>query len=250
MTAAPPTPTDLKSALEEMRARAAGEGTDKGPAARAGLAARAGVQGAIEKAFLAFLNLLLKMVEDFRAGRMAPIAPVAEEATGDARTDRAVAYPPPKLVRSAAQPPAKGEGEEARWFGCWADPAWRAADGVAGADCEGEDAPSPISRVAERVSDRSAVEACPPSAPDTRAAPCMRARKPAARSLCAARRPPRLAMMSGLRRCAEWRNTRGRRRAFPPYGDVADGIQRKFLKMRIWAKGSARRCCSTINTTM
>src|SRR5215472_3223803 len=38
----------------------------------------------------------------FRAGRLAPIAAVAR--------DGAVAHPPPRLVRSAAQSPARGEG--------------------------------------------------------------------------------------------------------------------------------------------
>jgi hypothetical protein len=72
-----------------------------------GLAARAGLQGAIEKALLGVLRLLLKMVEDFRAGGLAPlvpVAPVVQVATGDARADR------------AAESPARGrEQQAARW---------------------------------------------------------------------------------------------------------------------------------------
>ena len=68
MTATPPAQTDLKGTLEEMRASVAARG------ARKGLAARAGLKGAIEEAFLGLLSVLLAVLEDFRAGRLAAIA--------------------------------------------------------------------------------------------------------------------------------------------------------------------------------
>ena len=114
MTAAPPTHTDLKSTLEEMRASVAAEGTRKG------------IKGAIQEAFLGILSVLLAMLEDFRAGRLARIAPVAELAG-----DGAVADPPPRPS------PSRGEGEEARNL------RWRGGFDPADADWTEEDARHP-----------------------------------------------------------------------------------------------------------
>jgi hypothetical protein len=79
-------PTHLKDTLEEMRASVAARG------------ARRGLRGAIQEAILGFLEVLLALLADFRAGRLTPVAPSAEA-------------PPPRLVRSTAQSPARaGEG--------------------------------------------------------------------------------------------------------------------------------------------
>ena len=64
--AASPT-TDLKDTLEAMRAS---------------VAARKGLAGAIEKAILGLLELLLALLADFRAGKLTPPAPASGDADG------------------------------------------------------------------------------------------------------------------------------------------------------------------------
>jgi hypothetical protein len=70
MTHAAPTATDLKSTLEELRASVAAEGTQKG------------VAGLVQEACLKMLAVLVALLLDFRAGRLAPLVVVAEEAGG------------------------------------------------------------------------------------------------------------------------------------------------------------------------
>jgi hypothetical protein len=115
MTAAPPTQTDLKSTLEEMRASVAAREV------RSGLTGRVGLKAAIQDAVLRILSVLLAVLEDFRAGRLAPVAPVAAG-------DEAAVYPslrpwsasPPKPTRAGAEvprdwAPENGEARSAPW---------------------------------------------------------------------------------------------------------------------------------------
>jgi hypothetical protein len=67
-TAAPA--TDLKDTLEELRASVAARG------------ARKGLRGTIQEAILGFLETLLALLQDFRAGKLVPAAPGAREVRG------------------------------------------------------------------------------------------------------------------------------------------------------------------------
>jgi hypothetical protein len=66
-TAAAPPPTEPKNTLEELRAAVLARGKRKG------------LRGAIQEAILAFLECFLALLADLRAGRLAPLAPVAED---------------------------------------------------------------------------------------------------------------------------------------------------------------------------
>ena len=201
MTAATPPLTDLKSTLEELRASMAAEGK------------RTGLSGAIQDALLRLFSLLLAIVEDFRAGRLAPIA----EQAGDG----AVAHLSPR-------PPGSRE-----------DGGVRRGSGVANGEARA------ASRRADREADQRANNAAGAegaAAGDVgRDAEEMRPEARPSPSRCARRAsltlPLRQAPLgSGSARLADWQ----RSWRTPPRGH--------FSKMRLWAKGSARRRRSTFKT--
>jgi hypothetical protein len=99
MQAASPQPTDLKDTLEEMRAS---------------VAARTGLAGAIGKAILGLLEVLLTLLADFRAGRLAALAPEGRADVGAAipggfASAGAVASPSPRPSPSGPIAPARWE---------------------------------------------------------------------------------------------------------------------------------------------
>ena len=109
MTAAPPA-TDIKDTLEGMRASAAARGR------------RTGLRASIDDMILRILGMLLAMLADFRAGRLATPAAPPEEAC---RADR---------LSSAGE-----EDEEMRRRDCARTAARRGRFASAGGDCAGEE---------------------------------------------------------------------------------------------------------------
>lgn len=225
MTTAAPAPTDLKSALEEIRASVVAE------------AARKGLKGTIQEAVLRLFSVLLAMLEDFAAGRLARIAPVAEPAG-----DGAVAERCPGSQRGFGV-----ENGEARAA------SWRADFGGV------HEATTTTPRLERERCMRFCGRGRGP-----RRVPLFAGKNGARRGrvrgkgsgiavmfslLDLSLRPPRFGMIPRLRRRSGWRNARGIRRAFPPYGEMADADEGLFSKMQLRANGSARACRSNVKTT-
>ena len=206
MTAAASPSTDLKSTLEELRASVAAEGM------------RRGLAGKIQEAILRILSLLLTIVEDFRAGRLAPIAPAAERAADGA---------------GAAAP--RRAGERARSGAC------PSSSRIGSHFSRQEQEPVAVSRVEPEgkpaASDdgaRSVKCAAHPSRLHPGDAPASR---PASMLL-----PPTL---PGPFRPRRRRSTTCEGH---PYGREAHA-RRLFSKMRLQAKGTARQNGSNMKTT-
>jgi hypothetical protein len=106
MSFADPTPTDLKDTLEAMRAAVAGEG------------AHQGLAGAVQQAFLKLIEVLVAMLLDFRAGKLAPLVAAADDDdAGGAGATGAAATPRPISGEPAGA--GLGSGSRGWWPAAW-----------------------------------------------------------------------------------------------------------------------------------